>query len=305
MRHLSISLAVFAALTLLAPLGASAQEDTAPPVLLSFAISPEAFDTDPGPVDVTVCTTSRDDLSGFGSIAVEIKGLNPFNFLRIGGSLGERLRSGCQTSTFPQFFPSGLYHIDITLRDMAGNSTTYTANGSPDLCPIGPCEIIIRPDEEPLDADEDGAPDDFDNCPDDPNTDQEDTDLDLIGDACDPFPEERDNERAQCEADRDQALADLGKCRAPPPFTDTDRDGEHDSTDACPGTRAGVAVDGNGCSRLQFCTSIPTPTKSDERVCVRSDWKNDEPLRLNGKDCRVDMQSGFCVPRKSGRSRPR
>ncbi|MHC4615996.1 MAG: thrombospondin type 3 repeat-containing protein [Planctomycetota bacterium] len=304
MQRLTISLVISAALALLALLGVSAQEDTTPPVLLNFTISPGVFDTGSGPVDVTVCATSQDDLSGFGSIAVEINGPNPFKFLRIGGSPGELLRSGCRISTFPQLFPSGTYKVDVTLRDIGGNSTTYTAAGSHDLCPIGPCEIIIRPDEELPDSDGDGAPDDSDNCPDDPNADQADTDLDLIGDVCDPFPEDPDNEQAQCEVDLHQALADLKQCRATPPFVDADRDGEHDATDACPSTPVGVVVDGNGCSLLQFCTSIRIPTNTDARACVRSDWRNDEPLRLNGRDCRVDRQSGLCVPRPRATRRP-
>ena len=283
---------------------ACSQGDVTAPVLLNFTISPVAFDPEPGPVDVTVCATSQDDLSGFGSIAVEINGPDPFSFLPIGGSPSELLRSGCRTSTFPQFFPNGTYGVDVTLSDIAGNSTTYTADGSHDLCAIGPCEIIIRPDEEPPDSDGDGTPDDSDNCPDGPNADQADTDLDLIGNVCDPFPEDRDNEQAQCEVDLDQALADLDKRLAIPSFRDTDRDGEEDSTDACPSTPVGVVVDGNGCSQLQFCTSIPTPTKADERVCVRSDWQNNEPLRLNGRDCRVDGPSGLCVPRSNRRPLP-
>ena len=45
------------------------------------------------------------------------------------------------------------------------------------------------------------------------NPDQADRDLDLIGDVCDPFPDDRDNEKAQCAADLAQALADLEECQ--------------------------------------------------------------------------------------------
>ncbi len=51
------------------------------------------------------------------------------------------------------------------------------------------------------DSDGDGFLDGFDNCPDDFNPGQEDADLDQIGDACDPFPENPNNDLAQCEVD--------------------------------------------------------------------------------------------------------
>jgi len=72
-------------------------------------------------------------------------------------------------------------------------------------------------------------------------------------------------------------------------------DGEENSTDACPGTPLFEPVDGNGCSLFQYCTSIPTPTKTDERACKGSDWRNDEPLGRAG-DCQVDKATSLCVP---------
>lgn len=105
---------------------------------------------------------------------------------------------------------------------------------------------------------------------------------------------------AQCNADLTQAqddltqcTVDLNECLTDP--RDADEDGEPDVTDLCPATPA-VEVDSDGCSLLQFCTSIPTATKTDERACKRSDWKNDEPLG-NARDCTVDKASGECVAR--------
>jgi len=46
------------------------------------------------------------------------------------------------------------------------------------------------------DSDGDGILDGFDNCPEEFNPGQEDTDLDLIGDLCDPFPDDPDNDLA-------------------------------------------------------------------------------------------------------------
>jgi hypothetical protein len=51
-----------------------------------------------------------------------------------------------------------------------------------------------------------------DNCPDTANADQSDTDLELIGNVCDPFPENRDNEQVQCDQDLAQALGDVVTC---------------------------------------------------------------------------------------------
>jgi hypothetical protein len=111
---------------------------------------------------------------------------------------------------------------------------------------------------------------------------------------CDPFPNDRDNEKAQCFADLDQALIDLDQClNQPPPFLDADADGdgEHDRTDACPATPAGADVDQAGCSLAQFCHSVSAPSAA---VCNKSDWQNDEPLG-NPKDCTFDRAAGMCV----------
>ena len=85
-------------------------------------------------------------------------------------------------------------------------------NPAYDLCEIGPCLLVNRSEFGISDTDTDGIPDDADNCPNDPNPNQEDADLDLIGDICDPFPDDRDNEKAQCAADLEQALIDLEEC---------------------------------------------------------------------------------------------
>ena len=59
------------------------------------------------------------------------------------------------------------------------------------------------------DFDGDRVPDSGDNCLDVSNPDQTDTDEDGLGDPCDPFPEEPDNELAQCNVDLVAALGAL------------------------------------------------------------------------------------------------
>jgi hypothetical protein len=85
------------------------------------------------------------------------------------------------------------------------------------------------------DSDGDGILDGFDNCPDDVNPNQEDADRDQVGDACDPFPDDPDNDLAECEVNLDQALAELDVCLNPPTQCsdgiDNDGDGKIDLED--------------------------------------------------------------------------
>ncbi len=76
---------------------------------------------------------------------------------------------------------------------------------------------------------------------------------------------------------------------------DQDGDGEHDSTDACPGTPLGAPVDQAGCSQAGFCSSFPANTAKEKKVCKSADWRNDQPLWAG--DCRVLWSKGVpsCV----------
>jgi hypothetical protein len=67
---------------------------------------------------------------------------------------------------------------------------------------------------------------------------QENSDGDLLGEGCDPFPNDPDNTQAQCEADLAETLADLDQCLNPPTPTtqcsdgiDNDGDGQIDLED--------------------------------------------------------------------------
>lgn len=95
-------------------------------------------------------------------------------------------------------------------------------------------------------------------------------------------------------------LASAGPCPISP-FPDEDEDGEPDLSDLCPDTPRNTDVDSDGCSLLQFCTSIDTSMDHGRKICDRSDWKNDEPL-VNKGDCQAIKEgqghSNYrCVPR--------
>ena len=86
----------------------------------------------------------------------------------------------------------------------------------------------------------------------------------------------------------------------PPTCADSDGDGEADSTDKCPNTPAGEAVDDAGCSREQWCHTITPGTWRARGDCRALDFLNDEPR--NARDCRVDRKGwggtdDECVPR--------
>jgi CSLREA domain-containing protein len=106
------------------------------------------------------------------------------------------------------------------------------------------------------------------------------------------------------QAAPDAALAmcneDLSECRADL-IPDSDGDGEVDTTDRCPETPPGEAVDDAGCSRAQFCAGFAVATPEGKRACRRADWRNDEPLLLRSDDCAVakggsGTDDDRCVP---------
>lgn len=143
------------------------------------------------------------------------------------------------------------------------------------------------------DGDGDEWADPLDNCADRAN-DQRDRDGDLVGDLCDPYPDNPDNYRARCEeavANEEQFGEALLLCEAERKFRDADGDGEDDATDACPGTAANQPVDTAGCTLSQFCSAIG----ARRAICNVADFRNDEPLG-NAADCRV--LDGRCVPNR-------
>ncbi len=273
-----------------------AEADTTDPVLTNFVISPAVFDAGFGPVTLDFCATVQDDFLGVFSVFVALTGTADersgatTSYTRFSGELNLE-ETVCDQIVVPRFEPYNTYsvHVDVFDGINEGQYTGGALGTTNELCLVGTCFVMNSPDVGTSDVDADGVPDLADNCPDDFNDDQLDSDLDLIGDACDPFPLNLDNEQAQCEVDRDQALDDLDLCLA---SFDTDGDGEPDTTDLCPGTPFGHEVDTAGCSVAQFCSAIDVSVKHSSRACRLSDWRNDEPLGAD--DCRSN--NGQCQP---------
>jgi hypothetical protein len=96
----------------------------------------------------------------------------------------------------------------------------------------------------------------------------------------------------QLESDLTTCEADLAECRSDPSFPDADRDGEADTTDACPATPVGAAVDTGGCSIGQFCMAIDVSTGNGRASCNNADWQNNQPL--GASDCGAIRN--YCVP---------
>jgi hypothetical protein len=91
----------------------------------------------------------------------------------------------------------------------------------------------------------------------------------------------------QSQLDLAQATTDLAVCQAQRVFADADSDGEDDATDRCAATTAGTPVDGDGCSRAEFCTA-------KSATCKKNDWMNDEPGSKSPGDCIYDKRARTC-----------
>lgn len=130
----------------------------------------------------------------------------------------------------------------MTVSDQVGNNISYeditlNPNAEHDLCEIGPCFLTNQLLSNLPDADNDGIPDVADNCPDDANADQADSDLDLIGDVCDPYPLSREHALMDALAELDALKACVAvykkengmRCRD---GVDNDCDGDIDDQDS-------------------------------------------------------------------------
>jgi hypothetical protein len=112
------------------------------------------------------------------------------------------------------FIDNILYGIDGSVNALIEINTSTGIGTVVATCAYGPSDLDKMPTTvvPGPDNDGDGIQNSFDNCIDISNSNQQDDDGDGIGNACDPFPDDPDNEKAQCQADLAQALADLEEC---------------------------------------------------------------------------------------------
>ncbi len=96
------------------------------------------------------------------------------------------------------------------------------------------------------DTDLDTVPDWRDNCPNDANTDQADTDLDGIGDACEPAID-------NCPTDPNKTEPGICGCGVAE-TGDTDGDGAHDCNESCPTDPFKTGSGGCGCGNVDIDT---------------------------------------------------
>ena len=189
----------------------------------------------------------------------------------------------------------GVFSADnSTSSNPLSNSGTGSISGPGVAGPVTNYIVELQVLLSGVDTDGDGIDDAIDNCLAVANPAQADADLDQLGDACDPFPNDVDHEKAQCFVDLGESNAalfqsqlDFASCSALRKFTDADGDGEDDGRDRCPGTPTGTAVDGDGCSRAQFCAVRAS-------TCKKNDWMNDEAGVKKPGDCTHDERARTC-----------
>ena len=161
-----------------------------------------------------------------------------------------------------------------------------------------------------LDVDADGVINLADSCPMDRNADQANRDGDELGDACDPYPDQRDNLSA-CQAEGDgaralraahdetlavllgqstelhhqnQALREENE-RLRAALSDADGDGVVNELDHCAGSPGSVAVDRSGCTRAQFCERIPLVSFAAGLRCFSAAFADEGAFQ----SCSVDL----------------
>ncbi len=170
------------------------------------------------------------------------------------------------------------------------------------------------------DADGDGVLDIDDLCPTSQGgTRASDTDGDLLGDACDPYPFDRNNDMAclaEYESVDEAALGFEGEVATImasvtaaqseivaltttrdgleaqiDAVEDSDGDSVSDLLDVCDDTGTGLDVDGRGCSQAQACALIAVESIADFKACHRVVFVN------TVRACRAARQAeGFqCV----------
>ena len=170
-------------------------------------LGPDAAVVYSGPIQLTSTSTAFPR-----AFDVVIPLQTPFSYNAVVGNLLMEVRvfssSGAQSL-------DAAFAADGTSRSYFFTSATATTASGTDT--LG---LVTQFVYGSADADGDGVPDAADNCPGVRNPDQADSDVDGIGDACDP---------------------------------DADNDGVADANDVCPASPTGARVNGAGCCVTQIC----------------------------------------------------
>ncbi len=152
----------------------------------------------------------------------------------------------------------------------------------------GVCDLAI-------DTDCDLSADGIDNCPNSWNLDQADTDLDLLGDICDPFPFDPDNDE---DGDGLEAEADNCPTVANPSQGDVDMDGIGDACQ-CGDVSNNLVLDAVDFVQLERHLAIGAPLVAPERCNVSGsaacDGEDLVAIRLELAEFPGSVQP-LCVP---------
>jgi hypothetical protein len=138
-------------------------EDTTPPVLLDFSISPVLFDTSTQDASVSFCVTASDDLSGVGNVGVRADSPSSMpisGFFAISLNFqGTNNGTVCGSAIVPVGSPFEVEPLVIQLTDRVGNTRLIGNLSSPictsgfygqcdNLCDLGlPCEVENRSED--------------------------------------------------------------------------------------------------------------------------------------------------------------
>ena len=143
-------LAAIATLAALLALAAPAlAEDTSPPQVTAFSITPSSLDTSSARQSVTVTATLTDNLSGIGPspwVVLHAPGVHGvmaqylgFALTRVSGDALDGVYSG--TEFLPRYSQAGVWTAELRADDLVGNEGVYDAAAIDAACGAGSAEL--------------------------------------------------------------------------------------------------------------------------------------------------------------------